>query len=760
MRPRGSRERWASDHERARHRAAERLSLPLPAAENAWLDRHLRTCAACAAVAAEYGTQQADLRGLAEPLPPRDLWARTSAALDRADRQARDLPSGSVFPGRGGRPGSRGSRSIRGLRAEQRAAAFRSTRAGTVPLRADPRRTNRPPGLGWLAPFGALAALAIVIVVGGSTLLTSGLLSPARLPLATASVAVNGAPTPLATPIQVGAGEVAWLTLAADGTYSLNFASVDEVCPANVQPDCAPIAPASPRHLPAVRTTLHTVLRDPSHRNLVVVTSGTKKGTGGSVMVVAVPSDTPAATPSPSSAPTPGAPATPSASAAVVSTIPSANTSAGTPSDSPSSVTPVPPASAVDSSVPASTATAAPTESAAPFATPQSASPAVTATGPAGPTGASPSETPMSGASDSATPSQPEPTATALAIISDVVVVGETAAYSPDGTMLAFSARPADGSQGPDIYLWRVGDSVARPMTTDHASVFSGWLSNQLLGSRAVDGAGQPASSGALASASPGEPGPGTPFAVPGDSAPASSEASASASDSPAPSDAAGESAGSTDDANAGAATAGFLGDSPASALPRSFVLDPATGVETDLAAPAWRPVVDPTGRFVAYWAGSLRYDASTLTWLPDRGALVLAAWPAVRGTDPNVTLVPVPLLENGGTSVPAGEWDIRWDESGTHIAVWAADANNPELGRLTLLTVDASGRIDPNGVSLHDTPALAGFSMGSDRLAWATPPGQDGEGSRLQVLAWSGENAGKIDSQPVPGEDALVVVR
>jgi hypothetical protein len=67
-------------------------------------------------------------------------------------------------------------------------------------------------------------------------------------------------------------------------------------------------------------------------------------------------------------------------------------------------------------------------------------------------------------------------------------VVGETAAYSPDGTMLAFSARPADGSVGPDIYLWRPGDAAAHPVTSDHASVFSGWLSNLLLGSRAVTG--------------------------------------------------------------------------------------------------------------------------------------------------------------------------------------------------------------------------------------------------------------------------------
>jgi hypothetical protein len=49
---------------------------------------------------------------------------------------------------------------------------------------------------------------------------------------------------------------------------------------------------------------------------------------------------------------------------------------------------------------------------------------------------------------------------------------------------------------------------------------------------------------------------------------------------------------------------------------------------------------------------------------------------------------------------------------------------------------------------------------MGADRLAWATPPGPDGDGSRLQVLAWSGASAGQIDGQPVPGSDSVVVVR
>ena len=30
------------------------------------------------------------------------------------------------------------------------------------------------------------------------------------------------------------------------------------------------------------------------------------------------------------------------------------------------------------------------------------------------------------------------------------------------------------------------------------------------------------------------------------------------------------------------------------------------------------------------------------------------------------------------------------------------------------------------------------GFSIGNGRLAWATPPGQDGEGSRVQIVAWA----------------------
>ena len=45
-------------------------------------------------------------------------------------------------------------------------------------------------------------------------------------------------------------------------------------------------------------------------------------------------------------------------------------------------------------------------------------------------------------------------------------------------------ARPSDGSAGPDIYVWRVGDQLADVVTNDHASVFASWAGDRLIGSR------------------------------------------------------------------------------------------------------------------------------------------------------------------------------------------------------------------------------------------------------------------------------------
>jgi hypothetical protein len=76
----------------------------------------------------------------------------------------------------------------------------------------------------------------------------------------------------------------------------------------------------------------------------------------------------------------------------------------------------------------------------------------------------------------------------AIEIARDVVIVGSVAAYSPDGTQFAFAARPSDGSAGPDVYVWHVGDREANAVTTDHGSQLAGWLGGRLLVSRVVDG--------------------------------------------------------------------------------------------------------------------------------------------------------------------------------------------------------------------------------------------------------------------------------
>ena len=77
----------ARAHERARLLASYELDEQLSPADTIWLAVHLRGCAACQSVADEYRLVHNELRGLAAPEPPRDLWARTSAGLDAVDRQ-------------------------------------------------------------------------------------------------------------------------------------------------------------------------------------------------------------------------------------------------------------------------------------------------------------------------------------------------------------------------------------------------------------------------------------------------------------------------------------------------------------------------------------------------------------------------------------------------------------------------------------------------------------------------------------------------
>ena len=273
-----------------------------------------------------------------------------------------------------------------------------------------------------------------------------------------------------------------------------------------------------------------------------------------------------------------------------------------------------------------------------------------------------------------ATPTPTSAIPTNLAIVKGVKVVGESAAYSPDGAWFAFTARPSKGDTGPDIYVWRVGDDLARRLTDDHASVFGSWVGNRVLGSRPSD------------------------------------------------------------------STSGDAVES------RSFYLDPSSGKETPIASGGWRPVVDPDDHWAIVWDGTVKVDQDNGTPMPASGGLVLRKFSRSGGIDADGPAVSV---VDGAVT----EFDVRWDETGDWLAIWIADAKDPSIGRLSLVHLDpATGHLDrPHGAP-QDVTALPGFSIADGRLAWATPPGQGGEGSRVQIVAWTDGGVGTVESGPVEG--------
>lgn len=485
------------------------------------------------------------------------------------------------------------------------------------------RRSSAPPRRTSIPGFGALAGVAAVALVVGATVLSGNPAGGPQIPVASgggSQLAIAPTPTvPGPTTIAVGAGWVNWIEKAADGALAYNTTQVLEVCPPDRQPDCAPVAPVDPQR---VNLTIRpkSVTKSPGRNQAVVV--GTDASGRDAVVVIVLPTTEPSPAPTKRPTPTPTPPET---------TVPATETPGSTTTDT----TPPPD----------------PATTSEPSDEPPPATPTPTAV------------------------ATPEPTvALSLAIVSDVTVVGQSAAYSPDGSWFAFSARPADDSAGPDVYLWRVGSSEAKPMTDDHASVFASWVGNRLVASRTMDD-------------------------------------------------------GST----------------------ASFFIDPVSAIETPIEGRAWRPIVDPTGRWAVTWVGTVKPGSTERTAIPDVGSLVLRAFDRTLGFDPDTS-----------TSEPVakgqfGEFDVRWDETGRWLAVWLADPTDPTIGRLNLLRLDPdTGQLDRPRGAPQDVTSLAGFSISNGRLVWATPPGQGGEGSRVQIVAWSGGSVGAVESGPV--EDVIVV--
>ena len=106
----------------------------------------------------------------------------------------------------------------------------------------------------------------------------------------------------------------------------------------------------------------------------------------------------------------------------------------------------------------------------------------------------------------------------------------------------------------------------------------------------------------------------------------------------------------------------------------------------------------------------------------------------------------------------PAVAFDSWFDPTGLRLAIWIADPTDPTVGTLRLIVLDPETlQIDPSSDPLPGVAALRGVSMDKGRLAWVTPPGQDGEGSHVQVLGWHGRSFGQVRTIQA---DKLSVVR
>jgi hypothetical protein len=492
-------------------------------------------------------------------------------------------------------------------------------------------------------PVGALSGIAVIAVVLGATALSGAWTQSSP---GVANISPGPTTAAAATPMLVAAGSVGWVHTVGDGAYAYNVAALEEVCPKGDQPDCAALGEQAGERID-LEAAPKSVIGSPTDGQAIVV--GQDKSGRQSVFVVSLPTaraetQPPKATPTPT--PTDVAP---TASPATAST-------AASPVETPA---PTPDVAATVGPTTEPTQTAEPTPTTEP----------------------SPVVTPVPTPSGLETPTAEPSVALNLAIASGVSVVGESAAFSADGKWFAFTARPEDGSGGPDIYAWRVGDAQAKRLTTNGLSVFASWDGDRIIGS-----------------------GPESDDLIDGEYQPV------------------------------------------------SFRLDPASGERTVVSNGLWRPALDPTGTFAVAWDGSVRAPVSgPVEMTAGRGDFRIVRWPS-DGNASNTAGDPIP-----GVSGKITDFDVRWDETGSWLAIWIAERADPAIGRLTLLRLDReTGRLSRPDGAPTDVPALPGFSIGNGRLAWVTPRGQDAEGSKVQVVAWSGDGVGATES--VPGEGVVVV--
>jgi hypothetical protein len=339
----------------------------------------------------------------------------------------------------------------------------------------------------------------------------------------------------------------------------------------------------------------------------------------------------------------------------------------------------------------------------------------------------SPAATPTSTPAATESPTLPPATASPIpvqaepvAILAGYEIVGRDPEFSPGGSLVAFAARPVDHSTGPDVFVWRTGQAQATRITFRHSGLFAGWFGERVMISEISGQAG-----GAAASTQPGS------------------------------------ALGST-----------------------SFIYDPATGKALQINRPMLLPAVDPTGRYLVYWAGAVERDPATGLWQPGNGDLYFDSWsdlklipvslsalsgptatpsevptavpsPSEIPTDqasptvepsapdrspsaspsiaaeaptnaPDITAAPPSLLPQVlPVAAAAGmvhAWSVAWDDSGSHVAIWVADPGSAKIGRLSLFPIDpAAGHVKINDQLMANDKVIANLTLDNGRLIYTS---------------------------------------
>ncbi|MEO6349324.1 MAG: hypothetical protein ABIP53_01610 [Candidatus Limnocylindrales bacterium] len=631
-------------HSKYRELLAARLDRPLIRAQTRVLVAHLKTCAECRQAERDYLDQRSLLRSLPPMMPPRDMWARTSTALDReVSRWSYRYP--------------------------------RFGRKAIVPGLGDGRPRSGAPS----ALATAVAALGIVTVMAVLQLAPS--LRPTPLVTDDGAVATRIRPTPFAVAPQP-------LTFVAAGIndFAIYETQVNQVCPAGAY-DCFDDEGIVRRSV-SLTSNIHpqNVALSPDGEQIAVVSKSSDRDVIAVVMLgnrvdpdPGRPTDRPAPTGANPSSTGSGSSASPSASPDVRTTasariIDSSRTPAPTNDSSAIPASETPPTTPADSLEPDET----PDGQASPDA-PVDESPHASVDESPDPTAlASP-------------PASVVPGLTVLSILEDVHSAGAPPAWSRDGSVLAFSAMPADSGHGPDVYVWRPGDGQAQAITTDHASYFASWSGRRIVLSRLNQDAGKSESAQVMT--------------VVVD--PQSLEER--------------------------------VVDGPEMWLP---VVDPQRSH-----AIVWSGKVSRNGVLPTLGAGTL-YLVDWATLNPFREAA--PEEPSDPVAEPPQTGDPVKLqpIDPGRDAAanPVTDWMVRWSTDGRVVGIWEAEVANETWGQLALLAFDrTSGRLDLQHPLIDRQLAQRGFTLGVDRVAWVGAQEQGGTGGELRIRTWGDDGVGGL---------------